>query len=344
MPTARYCLTTCVLDRSIYTIGGWYNSGGGPIYDKVEVYDPERDTWFTETPMPVKRAVPASIVVGGRIYVYGGARTTHANIGTSAIYEFDRNPWYAHDVQLTRLAKDSLQITARTHDQLLHTLKVIAVLRDEAGVLIDSLSLKDDGLHGDGAAGDGLWGYQYSPPRDAIMHASVRTDDLTAGTSRTLSDAAQLVFTRGALITVDTRFVDFHEINRTVSRLDTAFAVRNIGYAADSLTVTLDAVNIVPDTAASVHPDLLVIAPGDSQKVTFSVRPNLLLPQYYSVRVIVESKSAFGQRKFWKYFNFSVVTSVSDLAGMPKEFGLEQNYPNPFNPSTTITYELPMHG
>jgi N-acetylneuraminic acid mutarotase len=91
MPTNRYCLSTCVLDRSIYTIGGWYNSGGGPIYDKVEVYDPERDTWFTETPMPVKRAVLASIVVGGRIYVYGGARTTHPNIGTSAIYEFETN-------------------------------------------------------------------------------------------------------------------------------------------------------------------------------------------------------------------------------------------------------------
>lgn len=89
MPTNRYCLSTCVLDRSIYTIGGWYNSGGGPIYNKVEVYDPERDTCFTETPMPVALAVLASIVVGGRIYVYGGARTTHPNIGTSAIYEFE---------------------------------------------------------------------------------------------------------------------------------------------------------------------------------------------------------------------------------------------------------------
>lgn len=45
MPTARYCLTTCVLDNNIYAIGGWANSGAGPIYDKVEVYNPQTNEW-----------------------------------------------------------------------------------------------------------------------------------------------------------------------------------------------------------------------------------------------------------------------------------------------------------
>ena len=95
MPTARYCLTACSLDGNIYAIDGWLDSGNGPIYDKVEVYNPESDTWNTETPMPVARAVLASIVLDGKIYVYGGARTGHPCIGTSAIYELSYDDIFA---------------------------------------------------------------------------------------------------------------------------------------------------------------------------------------------------------------------------------------------------------
>jgi hypothetical protein len=91
IPTPRYCLTTCVLDNNIYAIGGWYNSGSGPIYDKVEVYTPGSNTWYTETPMPVALAVLASIVIDGKIQVFGGSYTTHPLIGTSGIYEFSNN-------------------------------------------------------------------------------------------------------------------------------------------------------------------------------------------------------------------------------------------------------------
>jgi len=88
IPTPRYCLTTCVLDSNIYAIGGWYHSGGGPIYDKVEVYNPDSNMWYTETPMPTPLAVLASIVLDGKIQVFGGSITTHPCIGSSGIYEF----------------------------------------------------------------------------------------------------------------------------------------------------------------------------------------------------------------------------------------------------------------
>ena len=250
---------------------------------------------------------------------------------------------YAHDVQLAQPSKDSLRITTRVQNPLGHALKVMATLRDGVGALIDSLSLKDDGLHGDGVAGDSLWGYMYVPSGDAIIHASVRTDDMAAGTSRNLPDAATILFTRGAQIAVDTRAIDLGPVCITTSRYDTTFLVRNIGYAADSLTVSLDPGNVVPDTAVSAFPKTFALAAGDSQKVTFRIRPGLLSPSNYVALAIVDSKTAVGQTKFQKNFQFQVVicNSVSHLAGLPTQFALEQNYPNPFNPSTTIRYALP---
>jgi len=345
MPTRRYNLTTCVLDTNIYAIGGWLNSGSGPLYDKVEVYNPARDTFYTETPMPVARSLLASTVLDGNIVLYGGARTTHPIFGTAGIYEFQKmvvGLAYGRYARLLRFGCDTVAIAARVENPLAHALNVVGILTTGSGTFIDSVQLKDDGLHGDSSSADGLWGYLYVPKKDDTIHLTIRTDDLALGKSRKLWDAAALLFTRGALINVDTRTVDLHAISMTSSRFDTAFTVRNVGYAPDSLAVSVDPGNVIPDTAISAFPTLFALAPGDSQRVTLRIRPNLLPPQYYNAVATVEARSAFSQRKFLKNYMFQVVvSSVSDLAGLPVAFGLEQNYPNPFNPSTTIRYGLP---
>ncbi len=280
MPTARYCLTACSLEGSIYTIGGWKHSSDGPVYDNVEVYNPDKDMWFTETPMPVARAVVASTVVDGKIYVYGGARTTHPNIGTSGIYEFERAAGlaYPYDARLSRHGRDTVGITTRVENPLAHTLSVVGILTSGSGSLIDTLLLKDDGVHGDSSSADGLWGYLYVPEKDDTITVTIRADDRTDGTSRTLHDAVTMLFTRGAMISIDTRAVDLGAISLATSHLDTGFIVRNTGYSADSVRVSLDPVNVVPDTAVSAFPTLFALAPGDSRSVTFRIRPGPLPP------------------------------------------------------------------
>jgi hypothetical protein len=246
---------------------------------------------------------------------------------------------YAHDVQLAHPSRDTLRVTARTQNPLGHALKITAILKAGLGRIIDSLSLMDDGLHGDSASADGLWGYQYVPKQDDTIHVTLRTDDINTGTSRTLPDAAKILFTRGAMISVDITVMNIGIIHDTP--LDTAFFVKNIGFQSDSLYVSLDPFNVTPDSAIAVSPKVFALAPGDSQKVTFSVRPGLLGPAYYYAIVTINSRFAFGQPTFKKTMAFQKVTGIAQQNELPKEFALAQNYPNPFNPSTTIRYGLP---
>ena len=148
-----------------------------------------------------------------------------------------------------------------------------------------------------------------------------------------MHDAATILFTRGAQIAVDTRAIDLGPIIMTSPRLDTTFMVRNIGYAADSLTVSLDPGSVVPDTAVSAFPKTFVLAAGDSQKVTFRIRPGLLSPSNYVAQVIVDSKTAVGQTSFRKNFQFQVVISaISALAGLPTQFALGAKLPQSLQP------------
>ena len=71
MPTARCMLSTCVVDRKIYAIGGC--TPQGQYFATVELYDPATDIWIEKKEIPTARLLDNSAcVVNGKIYVIGG--------------------------------------------------------------------------------------------------------------------------------------------------------------------------------------------------------------------------------------------------------------------------------
>jgi len=70
MPTPRAGLSTCVVDGTIYAIGGRIIVWG--FLSAVEAYDPVTNTWMTKTDMPTGRSWVSSSTVDGKIYAIGG--------------------------------------------------------------------------------------------------------------------------------------------------------------------------------------------------------------------------------------------------------------------------------
>ena len=71
MPTARAYLSTSVVNRKIYAIGGY---DGQRVFSTVEEYDPATDTWTKKASMPTARGGLSTSVVNGKIYAIGGLR------------------------------------------------------------------------------------------------------------------------------------------------------------------------------------------------------------------------------------------------------------------------------
>jgi N-acetylneuraminic acid mutarotase len=99
MPTARYVLSSSVVDGKIYAIGGTPGSGA---FSTVESYDPVTDTWTRKANMPMIRAAGTSSVVNGRIYVMGGRPSLNgANISSVQEYDPKTDTWRAKANMLT---------------------------------------------------------------------------------------------------------------------------------------------------------------------------------------------------------------------------------------------------
>jgi N-acetylneuraminic acid mutarotase len=90
MPTARYVVSSSVVDGKIYAIGG----DAGSRASVVEAYDPLTDTWTRKANMPMRRGGGTTSVVNGRIYYMGGRPSYNgANIPSVIEYDATTDTW-----------------------------------------------------------------------------------------------------------------------------------------------------------------------------------------------------------------------------------------------------------
>ena len=342
MPTARYCLTSCLLNNKIYAIDGWFDSSDGPIYNKVEFYIPELDMWYTETPMPVARAALASIVLDGKIYVYGGTRTTHPNIGTSAIYELSCDDIFAQQPNIDKTyAKeniDSVLFRTRFSNPYSHQFTPHLNYANSDSTQLDSLNLLDDGLNGDSLANDGLYGV-YLPPWQTEDFIILGVSTIDNQTNKYYNTPDRCRFTTAGPVKLDSiRFLkgitNYYNLRPFVRNEGTSLTISNAKIqlrCSDPWVSGIAGAISIPSIAPGV-------SVGASSWIATSYYDSIF-PGYFNLKAEI---SVDG----WTYWTDSlrvrVVTSIDDEVQQPLTFKLEQNYPNPFNPTTKISWQSPV--
>jgi len=108
--------------------------------------------------------------------------------------EWIQNLAYAHDVsvdkQYVEPEADSIRINAIVENPNQNELSLKAYINIRDGIKEDSLTLFDDGSHGDSLANDNIWGNIYLPNDEKNYTVSVITKNLTENTSRLLPNVA----------------------------------------------------------------------------------------------------------------------------------------------------------
>lgn len=101
LPTARAMLSTSVIDRKIYAIGGV--RGTNAAFVTTEVYDPDANKWTRAANLSIPRSWFASCTVNGKIYAIGGWLVDNAVVKTVEVYDSKKNIWTKQaDLQIPR--------------------------------------------------------------------------------------------------------------------------------------------------------------------------------------------------------------------------------------------------
>jgi N-acetylneuraminic acid mutarotase len=110
MPVGLHHIALAEIGGKIYVLGGFSKPEKGPTawvpMDTAFEYDPRADSWKPLAPLPKKRGAAAAAVVGGKIYLIGGAGThpgsketslhparPHRSLGDNDVYDPATNTW-----------------------------------------------------------------------------------------------------------------------------------------------------------------------------------------------------------------------------------------------------------
>jgi DNA-binding CsgD family transcriptional regulator/N-acetylneuraminic acid mutarotase len=90
MPTPRTGLAIAAHEDLVYAIGGVSSDG---VTAKVEVYDPQADTWTTRNSKPTAVGFVSAVEVGGKIYVPGGIDDERQPRDILEVYDPVQDSW-----------------------------------------------------------------------------------------------------------------------------------------------------------------------------------------------------------------------------------------------------------
>ena len=324
MPTARWNLSTCVVNGEIYAIGGM-----GPVWQamsSVEQYNPATNTWTKKSDMPTARAGLSSSVVNGKIYAIGGAVIHNYSLDDatflSTVEEY--NP-----VNNTWTTKTDMPVARGFHSA--------SVINDSIYIIGGSPNIPMYGL---------LSMYAYDPATDTWTQKGDIPMGIFTGCFTGVVDGK--IYVMGG----DGKETRVDEYNPATG-IWTQKADMPI-FTTDQATCVLDGKIYVLGGEAGPPPDY----PGKKSVLVYNPstdrwRTALDMPTgRFGLRASeVDGKIyAIGGRILWTSIairtveEFDPSTNVTGVkpsnAKLPIRYALNQNYPNPFNTTTTITYSI----
>ena len=203
--------------------------------------------------------------------------------------------------------------------------------------LTDSLTLYDDGLHGDLQPNDGIYGV-YIPPMNVDDYFMLNVSTMEDTTNKYINTPTSLRFTTLGPIKLDSLFVS--NVSSTVYSVKPFFRNEGLSGTIKNLVVKITPRNILiqkieADTISisSIAPGALV---GPTDDVTITVNSHL-----FSGVLDLNFEMMINGWTYWRDTVSQVVTGVDDIKQAPLSYNLAQNYPNPFNPSTAIDFIIP---
>ena len=203
--------------------------------------------------------------------------------------------------------------------------------------LTDSLTLYDDGLHGDSQSDDGIYGV-YIPPLNVEDYFTLNLSTTEDSTNKYVNTPISLRFTTAGPIKLDSLLVS--KVSSTVYSVKPFFRNEGSSYTVNDLKVKISAniiviPHITPDTISisSIVPGSTA---GPANDVNVTVNSHL-----FSGVLDLNYEIMSNGWTYWRDTISQVVTGVDDIMQAPLSYNLSQNYPNPFNPSTTISYSIP---